>query len=609
MQLGDIGIFSKGNSISKAESNSGNIPCVRYGEIYTVHDIYIKKFYSFISKDIAKHSKLLKNGDILFAASGETKEDIGKCVAFISNREAYAGGDIIILTPNINDFDGKYLGFILNTSKLSKQKASKGQGDAVVHITTKSLSKLIVPIPATIKEQRAIAEALSDADALIAALDKKIAKKRLIKQGAMQQLLTGKKRLQGFKGDIQRVTLSELGRFVSGNGFPLQYQGNLIGDYPFYKVSDFNTKGNENYLNISNNYITKDIANNLKCNIIPKNSIVFAKIGAAILLERKKICLTDCCIDNNIMSFIPNESIDALFVCYFLRTISFGELVETTALPSLGIKALGEIIVNLPSTVEEQRAIAKTLLDMDKEIADLEVCRDKYKLIKSGMMQKLLTGQIRLVKPLAPIIPLETPDVQIREIPLQTHVVAGHIVNALYQSSGWGRTKLQKTLHLVGYHCQLDFGNDYIRNTAGPDDQVMMNHIDSKFKQYRHVKIEAKKENGKTRYNYIPTTMIDELEQVYETYPQTIRHAVDSLINKIKKMDLARAEIVSTLYAVWNNRIIKEEPISDDLLLEDFYAWSKHKSDFSRDLVLQGLIYMRKEGIIPTGWGKYIGKK
>lgn len=246
---------------------------------------------------------------------------------------------------------------------------------------------------------------------------------------------------------------------------------------------------------------------------------------------------------------------------------------------------------------------------MDKEIADLEVCRDKYKLIKSGMMQKLLTGQIRLVKPLAPIIPLETPDVQIREIPLQTHVVAGHIVNALYQSSGWGRTKLQKTLHLVGYHCQLDFGNDYIRNTAGPDDQVMMNHIDSKFKQYRHVKIEAKKENGKTRYNYIPTTMIDELEQVYETYPQTIRHAVDSLINKIKKMDLARAEIVSTLYAVWNNRIIKEEPISDDLLLEDFYAWSKHKSDFSRDLVLQGLIYMRKEGIIPTGWGKYIGKK
>ena len=74
-------------------------------------------------------------------------------------------------------------------------------------------------------------------------------------------------------------------------------------------------------------------------------------------------------------------------------------------------------------------------------------------------------------------------------------------------------------------------------------------------------------------------------------------------------MDLARAEIVSTLYAVWNNRIIKREPISDDLLLEDFYAWSKHKLDFSPDQVLCELNYMRKEEIIPIGWGKYIDKK
>ncbi|WP_419507459.1 restriction endonuclease subunit S [Alistipes communis] len=552
----------------------------------------------------------VQNGDLFFNTSSETPEEVGMCSVLTDKIENTYLNSFCFgyrLFDN-NGAIGIFLSYYFRSAIGRVLMSILAQGATRYNLAKTTFLESTIALP-PIKEQRRIVEALSDVDALIAALDKKIAKKRLIKQGAMQQLLTGKKRLQGFKGDIQRVTLSELGRFVSGNGFPLQYQGDLIGDYPFYKVSDFNTKGNENYLNISNNYITKDIANNLKCNIIPKNSIVFAKIGAAIFLERKKICLTDCCIDNNIMSFIPNENIDALFVCYFLRTVSFGELVETTALPSLGIKALGEIIVNLPSTVEEQRAIAKTLLDMDKEIADLEVRRDKYKLIKSGMMQKLLTGQIRLVKPLAPIIPLETPDAQIREIPLQTHVVAGHIVNALYQSSGWGRTKLQKTLHLVGYHCQLDFGNDYIRNTAGPDDQTMMNHIDSKFKQYRHVRIEVKKENGKTRYNYIPTAMIDELEQVYETYPQTIRHAVDSLINKIKKMDLTCAEIVSTLYAVWNNRIIKGEPISDDLLLEDFYAWSKHKLDFSPDQVLCELNYMRKEEIIPIGWGKYIDKK
>ena len=74
-------------------------------------------------------------------------------------------------------------------------------------------------------------------------------------------------------------------------------------------------------------------------------------------------------------------------------------------------------------------------------------------------------------------------------------------------------------------------------------------------------------------------------------------------------MDLARVEIVSTLYAVWNNRIIKGELITDELLLNDFYAWSAHKSDFSRDLVLRGLDYMRNVGLVPTGWGKYINWK
>ena len=80
-------------------------------------------------------------------------------------------------------------------------------------------------------------------------------------------------------------------------------------------------------------------------------------------------------------------------------------------------------------------------------------------------------------------------------------------------------------------------------------------------------------------------------------------------MDKIKRMDRARAEIVSTLYAVWNNRIIKRQKITDDLLLKDFYDWSEQKSDFNSDLVRKGLEYMRKENIIPIGWGKYIYQK
>ena len=463
------------------------------------------------------------------------------------------------------------------------------QGTKQQSYTAEIVKKLPIYCPITIKEQNKIAEALSDVDALITALDKKIAKKRLIKQGAMQQLLTGKKRLPNFSEKWVSKKLGEISRIKTGKRNGDEQVKN--GKYPFFVRSNVVARID------SYSFDGEAI-------LVPGEGgigAIFHYVNGKFDYHQRVYKISDFA-----------DAIYGKYVYYYMQRY-FGEyalsLSVKATVDSLRLPTFEEFSIALPNNIEEQQAIATILSDMDKEIADLEARRNKYKLIKSGMMQKLLTGQIRLVKPLAPIIPLETPDAQIREIPLQTHVVAGHIVNALYQSSGWGRTKLQKTLHLVGYHCQLDFGNDYIRNTAGPDDQAMMNHIDSKFKQYRHVRIEAKKENGKTRYNYIPTAMIDELEQVYETYPQTIRHAVDSLINKIKKMDLARAEIVSTLYAVWNNRIIKGEPISDDLLLEDFYAWSKHKLDFSPDQVLCELNYMRKEEIIPIGWGKYIDNK
>ena len=456
------------------------------------------------------------------------------------------------------------------------------QGTKQQSYTTEIVRKLPIYCPATIEEQIRISEALSDVDALIAALDKNIAKKCLIKQGAMQQLLTGNKRLCGFSDEWTIKRLGDLAKMNSG-GTPdssnSEYYG---GDIPFLSISDI-TSTNK-YISRTEKTITEKGLRNSSARIFPIKTIMYAMYAS---LGKCGIANISLSCSQAILGITSSKNVDTEYLYYILSYIeeTVKEFGQTGTQTNLSKQLVQDLELYLPIDIKEQQAIATILSDMDKEIADLEARRDKYKLIKSGMMQKLLTGQIRLIKPLAPIIPLAAPETKIREIPLQTHIVAGHIVNTLYQSSGWGRTKLQKTLHLVGYHCQLDFGNEYIRNTAGPDDQAMMNHIDSKFKQYRHVKIEAKKDNDKTRYDYIPTAMIDELEQVYETYPQTIRDAVDSLINKIKKMDLARAEIVSTLYAVWNNRIIKGEQISDDLLLTDFYAWSKHKSDFSRDQI------------------------
>lgn len=190
--LGEVGHFLKGRGVAKDESLSGSIPCVRYGEIYTRHSDYIKEFYSWISRDVAAAATQLMRGDILFAGSGETKEEIGKCVAFVDDVEAYAGGDIVILRPT-NAYS-LFLGYYLNTEPVRRQKASRGQGDAVVHISASALTAMDVKLPAA-PEQAAIALILSDMDADLAALEAKRDKARAIKQGMMQALLTGAIRL------------------------------------------------------------------------------------------------------------------------------------------------------------------------------------------------------------------------------------------------------------------------------------------------------------------------------------------------------------------------------------------------------------------------------
>lgn len=192
-KLGELGSFDKGCGISRAESNTGNFPAVRYGELYTKHTDYVKQYYSRISGDVAQTAKRVTFGDILFAASGETKEEIGVCAAIVDRRDIFAGGDIVVFTPT-TEINPIFFGTLLNMPFAQKQKSERGQGDAVVHIHADSLSEIIVSIPEK-NEQEAIAAVIKDFNDEIEQLEKKLVKYQQIKQGMMQELLTGRIRL------------------------------------------------------------------------------------------------------------------------------------------------------------------------------------------------------------------------------------------------------------------------------------------------------------------------------------------------------------------------------------------------------------------------------
>jgi len=194
----------------------------------------------------------------------------------------------------------------------------------------------------------------------------------------------------------EAVKTGGIGHFRGGNGFPTRFQGATTGDFPFYKVSDMNNEGNETFMIDSNNWISEGVRKKLGANAFPADSIVFAKVGAAVFLERKKILTKPSCIDNNLAALVLDKSgTDVRFVHYSLLNIKFGAFVSTTALPSLSRSVLMQIQLVLPP-LPEQRAIAAVLSDVDDLITSLEKLIDKKRDLKQAAMQLLLTGQTRL---------------------------------------------------------------------------------------------------------------------------------------------------------------------------------------------------------------------
>ena len=196
--------------------------------------------------------------------------------------------------------------------------------------------------------------------------------------------------------DWESVRAGDIGRFGSGSGFPVRYQGQAQGDYPFFKVSDMNRDGNDLLLKECTNYIAHHTRQLLGAVVFPPHSIVFAKVGAAVFLERKRILTKPSCLDNNMAAFVLTDArSNTLFVYYLFLSIRLSSLASTTALPSLGSVALRGLYLPLPP-LPEQCAIATVLSDVDELIGSLEALIAKKRAIKQAAMEQLLTGRTRL---------------------------------------------------------------------------------------------------------------------------------------------------------------------------------------------------------------------
>lgn len=370
-KVGDLGEVLKGKGISKVEVRSTGFPCIRYGELYTTYHYHFKNTVSYIDSNSAKLSQEIVKNDILFAGSGETAEEIGKCATYLGNKKAYAGGDIIILRPkNVN---GLFLGYLLNCDFVNNQKTILGQGHSVVHIYPKGIAEIVIPLP-SLPEQNKIAKILSAFDKAIDKLTLLIETKEKRKKGLMQKLLTGEVRFKEFKKEKwKELKIGELLDYEQ----PIKYA----------------TKPNET---LSNGIPVLTANKSFLLGYTNDNSGIYSKLPVIIFddftTDSKYVDFPFKVKSSAIKMLRPkNQNVDLKFVYEKMRMIH----TNITDHKRRFISEYQSNIISMPP-IKEQEKIASVLSACDNEIQKLKVKLQKLKKQKEGLMQELLTGKRRV---------------------------------------------------------------------------------------------------------------------------------------------------------------------------------------------------------------------
>lgn len=351
-------------------------------------------------------------GDLVFNRTSETQEEVGLAAVYLDDEVVVFGGFVIRGRFREQPFDPIYSGYALRAPAVRSQIIAKGQGAIRANIGQMELGQVELPIP-RMAEQRAIAAALSDVDSLIAALNALIAKKRAIKQAAMQQLLTGSTRLPGFVGEWQSKSVAELFTFLPTANNPR---------------ADLSSDGAVGYIHYGD--IHTNTRTSLDCSVAQLPMISETKISSTARVRDGDLVVVDASEDEAGIGKsvelvgVGERQIVAGLHTFLLRgdrtQIVDGFKQYLQFLPSYraamtrlatGISVFGvskanvaSVVVEIPCLLEQQ-AIAQVLSDMDAEIEALEARVAKTRDIKQGMMQQLLTGRIRLVSPAPEEVP------------------------------------------------------------------------------------------------------------------------------------------------------------------------------------------------------------
>jgi type I restriction enzyme S subunit len=331
----------------------------------------------------------LSEGDIVFARTGAS---VGKSYRYDPNDGPLVfAGFLIRVRPDVERLLPEFAAAYVTTGNYWRWVRIMSMRSGQPGINGNEYSQLPIPVP-PLPEQRAIAEALSDVDGLLGGLDRLIAKKRDLKQAAMQQLLTGQTRLPGFHGEWEVKTIDDIVEKIVGGGTPSRANPAFWGnEIPWITVKDFATF---NPL-LSQESITQLGLRNSASHLIPAGTLI---TSTRMALGKAVVYAVDVAINQDLKALFLKPGTSVAFLTYWFE--HFGGLIDElgsgSTVKGISLVELRRFPFRAPP-LPEQTAIAEVLTDMDAELAALELRREKTRALKQAMMQELLTGRTRLV--------------------------------------------------------------------------------------------------------------------------------------------------------------------------------------------------------------------
>jgi len=324
-------------------------------------------------------------GDIVIALASVKLDGVGKVMIVEKLEESTVYDHNVALIRASKNFDKKYLFYFLKSIAIREKVRKLSTQVGTTFLKSSSIRAFPISFPPTKAEQTAIANALSDTDALINGLEKLIVKKRNIKQGAMQKLFTPKE-------DWERKKLGEIAEIVGG-GTPSSFIPNYWnGTINWFTPTEI---GNNKYTFESVRKITKEGFINCSGKMLPIGTILLTtRAGIGDL----SILMSEGCTNQGFQSLIAKEGYFNEYLYYLMQTLKNVLIQNASGSTFLEISPnkIKQIQISIPNFLEQTR-IATILSDMDNEIEALGTKLKKYKVLKQGMMQNLLTGKIRLV--------------------------------------------------------------------------------------------------------------------------------------------------------------------------------------------------------------------